>query len=207
MATQQVVLTQPLSADRAVLLGLDVRDYAIGEQVVVDQRAADQLRRAGYLAPLGTTGSTGGGSGVSSLTVYDSGGSALPQRSKIQFSGSVTVADDAINSRTVVTATGSSGGGGAVASVNGRTGAVVIGAADVGALTRTTADTLYAPAGSGGGTTTSSTPATIRQSGSTYALRSTVTTDPARTVLWIGSTAPAIGGGYAIAGTDLWIQG
>lgn len=43
------------------------------------------------------------------------------------------------------------GSGGAVSSVNGQTGDVVLGASDVGALDQATADTLYAPAGSTGG--------------------------------------------------------
>jgi hypothetical protein len=43
----------------------------------------------------------------------------------------------------------SGGGGGAVDSVNGQTGVVVLDAADVGALTETAADALYATAAQG----------------------------------------------------------
>ncbi|MGB4758835.1 MAG: hypothetical protein WBP26_02145 [Candidatus Saccharimonadales bacterium] len=39
---------------------------------------------------------------------------------------------------------------------------------------------------------------------SSYPLRSTVTSDSLRRVRWIGPTAPTAGGGYAIAGLDVW---
>ena len=54
---------------------------------------------------------------------------------------------------------------------------------------------------------TPSAPAVILQSGGVYALRSSVTDNPGKTVLWIGATSPNIGGGYAITGVDVWIQG
>lgn len=40
----------------------------------------------------------------------------------------------------------------------------------------------------------------------TYALRSTVTSDAARRVRWVGPSAPTIGSGYAIDGLDVWEQ-
>lgn len=40
----------------------------------------------------------------------------------------------------------------------------------------------------------------------TQPLRSTVTTDPARPVLWISATPPSFAAGYAISGIDLWEQ-
>lgn len=118
MATQQqVVLAQPLSADRAIVLGIDARDYLIGEQITVSEVDADRLQRAGYGAPVG----------------------AAPT--------------------------------------------VVYGGLDP------------------------SIPAFIRQTSGTYALRASVTLNPNRPVIWIGVSAPAIGGGYAITGVDVWIQG
>lgn len=118
MAAVQVVLSESLGAAQAQAIGLDGRDYLIGEQVTVEQRYADGLMRAGYLAPAGTP-----------------------------------------------------------------------------------ATAIWT-----GLTTDPTAPSVILGSGSTYPLRSTVTTNPARTVLWIGGTAPAVGGGYAISGVDVWIQ-
>src|SRR3954466_8493359 len=48
MATQ-VVLSLPLSQDRAAAMGLDPRDYLIGEQITLDDRVAGMLTRAGYV--------------------------------------------------------------------------------------------------------------------------------------------------------------
>lgn len=50
-------------------------------------------------------------------------------------------------------------------------------------------------------------PAFIRQTSGTYPTRNSVTLDPNRPVIWIGTTAPTVGSGYAISGVDLWIQG
>jgi hypothetical protein len=50
-------------------------------------------------------------------------------------------------------------------------------------------------------------PAFIRQTSGTYPTRASVTLDPARPVVWIGATAPTVGGSYAISGVDVWIQG
>ena len=47
-------------------------------------------------------------------------------------------------------------------------------------------------------------PATIRYSGGAYASRSTVTSDRTRLVIWIGPTAPTIGGSGAVDGVDVW---
>lgn len=118
MATQQVVLAQPLSSDRAAALGLDPREYVLGEQVTVSDINAGRLQRAGYGAPVG----------------------AAPT--------------------------------------------VTYGGMDP------------------------SIPAFIRMgTGSIYPLRASVTQDATRPVIWIGSTAPTIGSGYAISGVDLWVQG
>ena len=43
----------------------------------------------------------------------------------------------------------------------------------------------------------------IRWTGATVPLRTTVTTDATRTVMWIGPDYPASGGGYAVAGVDI----
>lgn len=117
MAAVQVVLSDSLSADRAQAMGLDGRDYLIGEQITVEQRYADGLMRAGYLAASGTT----------PTTVY----------------------------------------GGMDPSI----------------------------------------PAFIRQTSGTYPTRASVTLDPTRPVIWIGATAPTVGGSYAISGVDVWVQG
>jgi hypothetical protein len=58
MATQQVVLSEPLSADRAAALGLDPREYSTGEQITVSDVNASRLTRAGYTAVGATTPTT-----------------------------------------------------------------------------------------------------------------------------------------------------
>lgn len=47
-------------------------------------------------------------------------------------------------------------------------------------------------------------PATIRYISGSYAARTTVTSDTSRVVIWIGPTAPAIGGSGAVDGVDVW---
>lgn len=118
MAVVQVVLSDSLAAAQAEAMGLDGRDYLIGEQITVERRYADGLMRAGYLAPAGTP-----------------------------------------------------------------------------------ATSIWT-----GLTTDPTAPSVILGSGSTYPPRSSVTTNPSRVVLWIGTSAPPIGGGYAITGVDVWIQ-
>lgn len=49
-----------------------------------------------------------------------------------------------------------------------------------------------------------STDANAFHDGSSYPLRSAVTTDALRRVRWIGPTEPTIGGGYATNGLDVW---
>lgn len=44
----------------------------------------------------------------------------------------------------------------------------------------------------------------IYESSGSYPLRSTVTTNPAATVVWAGPDAPTIGSGYAVNGVDFW---
>lgn len=117
MATQQVVLSEPLSADRAAALGLDPREYATGEQITVSDVNASRLTRAGYVAV-----------GASPSVVYGGLDPSIP---------------------------------------------------------------AFIRAGTGG----------------TYPVRASVTADATRPVIWIGATAPGVGGGYAIAGVDLWVQG
>jgi hypothetical protein len=41
------------------------------------------------------------------------------------------------------------------------------------------------------------------EGGGTWALRSTVTTNAAVVVLWVGSVYPPLGGGYMISGKDM----
>lgn len=98
-------------------MGLDPREYVIGEQVTLSTINAARLQRAGYAAPVGATPS------------------------------------------------------------------VVYGGLDP------------------------SIPAFIRQTSGTYPVRASVTADQTRPVIWIGTTSPTIGGGYAIAGVDVWVQG
>lgn len=50
-------------------------------------------------------------------------------------------------------------------------------------------------------------PAFIRQVSGTYPTRASVTRDTTRPVIWIGATAPTVGGSYAISGVDVWVQG
>lgn len=50
----------------------------------------------------------------------------------------------------------------------------------------------------------SKTMAFIRDDGSGYSARSTVTTDPSRVVVWIGTDAPPIGAPYARDNVDVW---
>lgn len=50
----------------------------------------------------------------------------------------------------------------------------------------------------------SSTPGLIRDDGSGYAERSTVTLDPTRSVIWIGTVAPPIGAPFAQDNVDVW---
>lgn len=114
--SQQLVLSQPLSADRAAALGLTPREYVVGEQISIPDTFADRLQRAGYALPVGATPT------------------------------------------------------------------VVYGGMDP------------------------SIPAFIRMVSGTYPLRTSVTQDATRPVIWIGTTSSAIGGGYAVASVDVWIQ-
>jgi hypothetical protein len=104
----------------------------------------------------------------------------------------LTTADDSANNRVNVTIDGSAG---AVSSVNTQTGAVVLAAADVGADPVGSADAVAASA-----------PAFIRYNTGTssYPTRASVTGDTNRTVIWIGSVAPTIGGSGAINDVDVW---
>lgn len=49
-----------------------------------------------------------------------------------------------------------------------------------------------------------SAPAIIRDTGSGYQERSTVTNDPTREVIWIGTDAPPIGAPFAQDNVDVW---
>jgi hypothetical protein len=82
-----------------------------------------------------------------------------------------------------------------VQSVNGKTGTVTLGAADVGAYTAGQITTLL-----------QSTDAVINYNSITgsYPQRATVTTDTARPVRWRGPVAPIINAVYAIDGLDIW---
>lgn len=84
---------------------------------------------------------------------------------------------------------------GAVTSVNSQTGAVTLDAGDVGA---DAAGSAAAIAGSA--------PAFIRFDGGSlsYPARATATGDASRMVIWIGPTAPTIGGSGAINDIDVW---
>jgi hypothetical protein len=57
----QVVLSEPLSADRAATLGLDPREYGAGEQITVSDLNAGRLTRAGYVAVGAAPGTFYGG--------------------------------------------------------------------------------------------------------------------------------------------------
>lgn len=54
----------------------------------------------------------GGGGGGGGHTIVDPDGTTMPNRSKLKFTGSVSVADDSANNQTVVNITGGGGGGG-----------------------------------------------------------------------------------------------
>jgi hypothetical protein len=43
-----------------------------------------------------------------------------------------------------------------------------------------------------------------KHNGSAYPLRSTITTDPTRVVVWIGPVAPAIDSSFALNNVDVW---
>lgn len=103
----------------------------------------------------------------------------------------ITAADDSINNRVNVTLSSS----GAVSSVNGQTGAVTLAASDVGADTSGAAAAVAATA-----------TAFIRYNTGTssYPSRASVTSDSSRTVIWIGPTAPTIGGTGAVNDVDVW---
>jgi len=58
-----------------------------------------------------TYGSGSGGSGSGGHTIYDESGTALAQESGLQFTGAVSVSDDAVNGRTVVNITGGGSSG------------------------------------------------------------------------------------------------
>jgi hypothetical protein len=83
----------------------------------------------------------------------------------------------------------------AVSSVNTQTGDVVLAAGDVNADPVGSADAVAASA-----------PAFIRYDtgASAYPTRGSVTSDTNRTVIWIGPTAPSIGGSGAINDVDVW---
>lgn len=104
----------------------------------------------------------------------------------------ITTADDSVNNRVNVTIAGSAGG---VTSVNTFTGDVVLAAGDVGADPVGSADAVAASA-----------PAFIRYNTGTssYATRASVTGDTNRMVIWVGPTAPTIGGSGAINDVDVW---
>lgn len=105
----------------------------------------------------------------------------------------ITTADDSVNNRVNVTLASSAVGG--VSSVNGQTGEVELDATDVGADASGAAAAVAATA-----------PAIIRYNtgSSSYPSRGTVTSDTNRTVIWIGPTAPSIGGGGAVNDVDVW---
>ena len=80
-----------------------------------------------------------------------------------------------------------------VSSVNSQTGAVSLTYTDVGAD------------GSGSAAAAVTTaPAFVRYNGSSWPARATATADATRTVIWIGSVAPSIGGSGAVNGVDVW---
>jgi hypothetical protein len=104
----------------------------------------------------------------------------------------ITTADDSANNRVNITIAGNAS---AVTSVNTYTGDVVLGAADVSADPIGSADAVAAKA-----------PAFIRYNTGTssYATRASVTGDTSRMVIWVGPTAPTIGGSGAINDVDVW---
>ena len=104
----------------------------------------------------------------------------------------ITTADDSANNRVNVTIAGNAD---AVTSVNTFTGDVVLGANDVNADPVGSADAVAAHA-----------PAFIRYNTGTssYATRASVTGDTSRMVIWVGPTAPTIGGSGAINDVDVW---
>lgn len=86
---------------------------------------------------------------------------------------------------------------GGVSSVNTQTGAVTLGASDVGAYSTSEVDSLF-----------HNTDAVIiyDTGSSSYPVRTTATSDATRPVRWRGPTAPTIGGNYAVDDLDVWEQ-
>lgn len=86
MAVVSVVLSEPLGPQQAEAIGLDGRDYLVGESVNVEQRYADGLMRAGYLSPAGTPASaiwTGLTTDPTAPSVILGSGSTYPLRNTI----------------------------------------------------------------------------------------------------------------------------
>jgi len=84
---------------------------------------------------------------------------------------------------------------GGVSSVNSQTGDVVLGFSDVGADGAGSAAAAVSTA-----------PAFVRydSTNSVWPSRATATSDASRTVIWIGPSAPTIGGSGAVDGVDVW---
>jgi len=115
---------------------------------------------------------------------------------------------------------GGGGTGGAVQSVNGKTGAVTLSASDVGApstddsrLSNARTPTAHASTHATGGSDAISATAIwavpvilYNTATSAYPARSTVTTDTTRPVQWWGPTAPAIGSGFAVDNLDAYLN-
>lgn len=125
------------------------------------------------------------------------GGTLTGTRPQINFvegtNITITAADSSANGRVDVTINSSASGG--VTSVNGETGEVTLSASDVGA-----------DASGAAATVASSAMAFIRYDtgSSAYPARSTATSDTDRTVVWIGPSAPTIGGSGAVNDVDVW---
>ena len=118
---------------------------SLGEQILAEANEAlaiaKELARRANAGEFGGVQSVNGYTGVVDLTASDVGAlptsvEKLPNPEKLTFTGAVTGEYDGSIPLTIDIPSG--GGGGAVDSVNGKTGAVVLNAEDVGALPDTT---------------------------------------------------------------------
>jgi hypothetical protein len=93
-----------------------------------------------------------------------------------------------------------------VSSVNTQTGAVTLTAASVGADASGAATTAQTNAATYTDTQIATSPAFISYNTGTssYPSRTTVTSSSTRVVIWIGPTAPSVGGTGAVDGVDVW---
>lgn len=169
---------------------------AAGAEMTVNKGATNGYASLDATGKVPTSQLPAGGDDTSVQKVRVSeGGTLVGSRHEVNLiegSGvTLTVADDSVNNRVNVTIDSS----GAVTSVNSETGAVTLDAADVGADVSGAAAAVAATA-----------PAIIRYNTGTssYPTRASTTSDTNRTVIWIGPSAPSIGGSGAVNDIDVW---